>query len=665
MDKKPIRILIIEDNPGDVRLIRGLVEEAGNHQFQFEYADRLSSGLENLSKSKFDVILLDLGLPDSEGLHTLDKVLSGASKIPIVTLTGSTADEMIGIKAIQGGAQDYLTKDQLNINLLIRSIRYAIERKQIEEKMRMLNESLEKSVADRTSALTRANEVLQVKIAELQYTKNKLAEAHTWLSHLINAGPGVIYSSKPSGDFGITFVSNTIKKLMGYEPHEFTDNSAFWITHVHPEDVPYVLDEMGNAAGKGYNAIEYRFQHKDGIYHWIRNETISICDIYGKSPEITGFWVDITERKNREVALQKSKDKYRMLLDNLPQKIFYKDRNSTYISCNESFARDLHIKLNELQGKTDYDLFPKELADKYRAGDKRIMESGQTEEREEKYCKDGKELIVHSVKTPLKDESGRSIGILGIFWDVTEKVALEEEAILNRQLAALGELAAGIGHEINNPVMGIINYAQILANESKEKSMERDMAYRIMKEGDRIANIVKTLLHFARPGSKRERHCVGINEILSDTLLLSEAQLRKEGIRVKLNISPNLPYLPMQPQQIQQAFLNAISNARYALNQKYPEMNNDKILEILGEKTISDNCPHVKITFYDHGTGIPAAIREKVLDPFFTTKPRGTGTGLGLSISHNIIKDHGGKLLIDSIEGEYTKITFILPVSAM
>ncbi|MCH7558892.1 MAG: PAS domain S-box protein [Planctomycetes bacterium] len=138
-------------------------------------------------------------------------------------------------------------------------------------------------------------------------------------------------------------------------------------------------------------------------------------------------YTDITKRKKVEEALRKSKNKYRTLLENLPQKIFLKDRNSVYVSCNENYARDLNIKAEEIVGRTDYEFYSKELAEKYRKDDKRIMKSGETEDIEEQYIKDGKELIVHTVKTPVKDARGNVIGILGIFWDITERKWAEEE----------------------------------------------------------------------------------------------------------------------------------------------------------------------------------------------------------------------------------------------
>jgi PAS domain S-box-containing protein len=114
-----------------------------------------------------------------------------------------------------------------------------------------------------------------------------------------------------------------------------------------------------------------------------------------------------------------------VLLENLPQKIFHKDKNSVYVSCNNNYARDLKIQPDEIIGKTDYDFYTKDLAEKYRADDKRIMESGKTDYIEEKYIQNGQETVIQTVKTPLKDEKGNTIGILGIFWDITERRQIE------------------------------------------------------------------------------------------------------------------------------------------------------------------------------------------------------------------------------------------------
>jgi diguanylate cyclase (GGDEF)-like protein/PAS domain S-box-containing protein/putative nucleotidyltransferase with HDIG domain len=147
----------------------------------------------------------------------------------------------------------------------------------------------------------------------------------------------------------------------------------------------------------------------------------------GQVVAATLITTDITERKQAEESLRESESKYRTLLSNLPQRIFFKDRDSVYISCNDNYAQDLHIIPDEIAGKTDCDFYPQELAEKYRADDKRIMASGKTADIEERYLQDGQETFVHTVKTPVRAQDGNVIGILGIFWDVSERRKMEQE----------------------------------------------------------------------------------------------------------------------------------------------------------------------------------------------------------------------------------------------
>ncbi len=172
----------------------------------------------------------------------------------------------------------------------------------------------------------------------------------------------------------------------------------------------------------------------DGKERWFQAIKVPQFDSKGNIIGLIGIARDITALKHAEETLREGENKYRTLVENLPQKIFLKDRNSVYVSCNDNLARDFKIKSEEIIGKTDYDLVPKELAEKYRADDKRIMESGKTEAIEEKYIQEGEERIIHTVKTPVKDAQGNVVGILGIFWDVTEHKQAEEELLFKSTL---------------------------------------------------------------------------------------------------------------------------------------------------------------------------------------------------------------------------------------
>ena len=261
---------------------------------------------------------------------------------------------------------------------------------------------------------------------------------------------------------------------------------------------------------------------------------------------------------------------------------------------------------------------------------------------------------------PIK-EGDRVSSVLLLASDITEKMALQAEAMQACHLATLGELAAGIAHEINNPIMGIINYGQILINECSAESMENDIGKRIVKEGERIGRIVKTLLSYARDDERERKKATSVPAILEESIILTQAQMRKEGIDLKINLLDDLPEVDVNFQQIQQSFINIISNARYALNEKYPERHKNKLLEITGEKVIISDRPYVRIVFHDQGVGISPHELPMLTKAFFSTKPFGKGTGLGLNITDRIITDHGGFLSFESLKGEFTKVIIDLP----
>jgi two-component system, NtrC family, sensor kinase len=259
-------------------------------------------------------------------------------------------------------------------------------------------------------------------------------------------------------------------------------------------------------------------------------------------------------------------------------------------------------------------------------------------------------------------EADRVSNVLLLVSDITEKMAMQAEAIQAAHLASLGELAAGVAHEINNPITGIINYGQILINECHPDSLEMDIGTRIVKEGERVGRIVKTLLMYAQHDRQKDKRSSSITAILAESIVLTQAQMRKEGISLTITLPEDLPQVDANFQQIQQCVINIINNARYALNEKYTGRHANKRLDISGESVMITGRPWVRIVFDDHGMGIAAHAMAMLTKPFFSTKPFGKGTGLGLNITQKIITDHGGTLRFESIEGEGARVIMELPV---
>jgi PAS domain S-box-containing protein len=267
--------------------------------------------------------------------------------------------------------------------------------------------------------------------------------------------------------------------------------------------------------------------------------------------------------------------------------------------------------------------------------------------------------------SPLEPDQG-DIRLL-VARDLSEEEVSRAEQMRAAQLAAIGELAAGVAHEINNPINGIINYAQLLLDDidpqHADQAPSREILLRIISEGTRIGSIAHKLLDFAR-GQEVEIAPVPIGQIVDICLDLVGHQLKKEGIRVEIDIDQALPDVVCSRQQIEQVLLNILSNARYALNKKYPSGHERKKIMITAALEEDDGVPYVVLRITDLGIGIEHDARQRLFEPFFSTKPKGEGTGLGLSISHGLVQDNNGFLRVQSEVGEYTTLLVGLPILA-
>jgi len=361
---------------------------------------------------------------------------------------------------------------------------------------------------------------------------------------------------------------------------------------------------------------------------------------------------DITDLKQAQEAIRSERDKLHRILSHLVEGVCIVNQDYI-IEYQNSILKEY---LGECEGKTCYHSFRQAETPCEPCLMRTAISSGKVQQHEFETA-DGRSF--EQAYTPVKDVDEKE-KVVVLLRDVTEQKASMTAMMHAEQLAALGEMAAGVAHEINNPINGIINYAQILVNKNSTDSFVCDLGKRMIKEGDRIARIVQGLLSFARQ-KKEEKTLVAVEEILSDSLALTAAQMRKDNIAIEMDIEENLPHILAQSHEIEQVFVNIISNARYALNKRYPGPDEDKLLEIIVRSHNDSLRPYVRISFHDHGAGIPNGIIDKIRNPFFTTKTEGKRTGLGLSISHGIVNDHGGRLIIDSVENIFTRVSVDLP----
>ncbi|HEV7857592.1 MAG TPA: ATP-binding protein [Pyrinomonadaceae bacterium] len=239
-----------------------------------------------------------------------------------------------------------------------------------------------------------------------------------------------------------------------------------------------------------------------------------------------------------------------------------------------------------------------------------------------------------------------------------EKDEMQRQLFQSSKLASIGELSAGVAHEINNPLNGIINFAQLLKDDEVARTeTQRMMLDRIISEGERIAEIVRSLLTFARQDAPKSTR-VNLAETIASSLALFGHQLDKDGITVSIELPVKMPLVWADSSRLRQVMVNMISNAHHALKAK---SSGKKVLRISGRAVVEGDERKVCLEFFDSGTGMDQKIIDKVFDPFFTTKRLDGGTGLGLSLSFGIIRAYGGNITVESEKGSYTRFRMELP----
>jgi sigma-B regulation protein RsbU (phosphoserine phosphatase) len=387
MAREALRILLIEHDPAFERYLGDMLAQARDLSVDLKFASQLHAGLDALQAASFDAVILNLCVPDGAGLANVGLIRVLAPGLPII-VTGEADDEILAVETVHEGAQDYLVKSQLTPSGLERSIRYAIERHQMD------------------TALLAAEE-----------------KYHSLFDRLVEG----IFQTTPEGQYKMANVA--LARIYGYSS---------------PDDLIQTLTDIGRSLyvkpGRRDEFIRMMQKHdtitdfesqifrRDGTVIWISEHCRAIRNDQGRLLYYEGTVEDITERKQAEENLRNSEALYHSLVETLPQNIFRKDLRGRFTFANQQFCRSLGKTLPEIVGKTDFDFFPPELAAKYQHDDRQVIETGKSCEKVEEHQPPGREKIyVQVVKTPLHGADGATIGLQGIFWDITQQRLADEK----------------------------------------------------------------------------------------------------------------------------------------------------------------------------------------------------------------------------------------------
>ena len=429
----------------------------------------------------------------------------------------------------------------------------------------------------------------------------------------------------------------------------------------------FMADDL--AVIKGGQAVidrEEKVVRPDGEVRWLLTSKIPWRTSSGKVIGLVGIGRDITEHKQAEDALAHERNLLRTLIDNLPDGIYAKDDQARKILANPADLKNLGCKTEaEAIGKTDADWFPPDIAEAFLADDLAVLQGGQVViNREEKVVRpDGEVRWLLTSKIPWRDTSGKIIGLVGIGRDITDRKNLEAEVQRGQRMESVARLATGIAHDLNNSLAPILVAIELL-HEKLEDREGLHVLDTIESSAKRGAEIIKQVLLFSR-GLEGRRMPVNLKH-LADGVASVAGQSLPGNITIETRVDKNTNLVAGDPLQLHQALLNLCTNAAEAMPQggRVEVAAHNVKLDAAFASTHRGAVPgpHVVLEVSDTGIGIPAHIRDRIFEPFFSTKELGNkSVGMGLSTASSIVKGHRGFITVESELGKGSTFKIYLP----
>jgi PAS domain S-box-containing protein len=588
--------------------------------------------------------------------------------VPVVVENATVA--VLNVESAQPNA--ITDDDQTLLEMLAMHVASDITRLRDRDALQQQSTYLEQLVVERTKELTSARERLE---------------------YVIQSNPAVIYSGKPLADLSdweMTYLSENLVAMLGYEPREFIGHPDFWLSILHPEDRPSVMKRVPRLWNEGRFTFEYRMRHKNGDYRWIREEANALREANGKPIEVYGYWTDVTARKQAEEALRESESKYRRLFESSPISLWDEDFSEVKKYLDELRGRGVRdfrtyfqehpedvtrcselvkvldvnhatLMLYDAESVSDFAgslsrVLTKEPLDNFREEIVALAEGNtqfageidnQTLTGEAKHVN-----VILNVIPGYEDTLAR---VLVSTIDLTQYKLMEKRLLKSERLAAIGQTAAMVGHDLRNPLQALAGASYVLKKhfENQTQGEERptkpsmlEIAALIEDSVGYMNKIVSDLQDYAAP-THIEPVTVNISQLLNETLSTIRIPA---NVKVSLNLPDDAEKCIVDPALMRRVFTNLITNALQA-------MPNGGELKISTQKTQEET----HISFQDTGTGIPETDLPNLFQPFHTTKAK--GQGLGLPVCKRITEAHGGQITVNSPTGKGTTFTVKLPLS--
>ncbi len=474
---------------------------------------------------------------------------------------------------------------------------------------------------------------------------------------------------------GEAVVSPEYARMLGYDPDGFVETNEKWRERLHPDDRESVYRAYAEyvAGQRSEYRVEFRQRTRDGDWKWIMSlGKVVERDAEGRPLRMLGTHTDITDRKKAEESLQREELFAKAFLESLPGIFYvYSHPELKLVRWNRNHARLLGYDAGEMNGRSIMSWHPPEAMEAVRQAVPVVMEKGENMMESPLLTKDGR--AIPFLLTGVRCEVLGQMFLVGVGIDISERKRVESEHeklqaqyLQAQKMEAVGRLAGGVAHDLNNMLSPILGYSEMLLETIRDEKDRREALEQIVRAGERARDLVRQLLAFSRK-QVMEFKDIDLNKAVGAFEKLLRRTIR-EDIAIDIIVDPSVPPVRGDIGQIEQVIMNLAVNAQDAMPRGGRLTIETGLADLDGHYVATHPAVatgrYVVLSISDTGHGMDSATRARLFEPFFTTKPVGEGTGLGLATSYGIVKQHGGSIGVYSEPGRGTTFKVYLPAPA-